>query len=242
MVGIPDIAWKITAIQYKMTRIDGTFVLKNSSTVQHFSGYDALMNLSMTGINANLSEFSITFQFTNGQTASVIIPNFDLTSIYKGTIKFPVVLDDLEPDSQTTGGTSGTSPVAPEENFIPKGFGFKQIGIADYNKVEQTIQGYIEGEVAHIENIMAREFKEKSTRRLSRREVTDTTSSETEREQLTDTSTADRFEMQSEVNKVIVNSKDFSGGVNAIYKFKDMFILNANANYATNNSKEESIC
>lgn len=239
MVGIPDVSWKITAIQYKMTRNDGTFVLKSSSTVKHFTGYDALINLSMTGINADLSEFSITFQFTNGQTATVVIPNFVLTSIYKGTIQFPV-LEEFEEEEGNSTGSSGNSTIAPDETFIPTGFGIKQIGIADYNKVEQTIQGYVEGEVAHIENIMAREFKEKSTRRLSRREVTETTSSETEREQLTDTSTVNRFEMQSEVAKVIANSKDFSGGVNATYKFGDKFILNANANYATNNSKEES--
>ncbi|HEX8377694.1 MAG TPA: hypothetical protein VF602_07735 [Pedobacter sp.] len=237
MVGIPDASWKITAVQYTMTRNDDTFVVKNSSTVIHHTGYDALMNLSMSGISANLKELSITFQFTNGQTATVVVPNFVLTSIYKGMIKFPVL---AESEEEGTPGTPGSSTVDPEQHFIPTGFGLKQIGIADYNKVEQTIQGYVEGEVAHIENIMAREFKEKSTRRLSRREVTETSSSETEREQLTDTSTVDRFEMQSEVAKVIASSKDFSAGVTATYGDPKTFSMSASANFATNNSKEES--
>lgn len=239
MVGIPEALWKITAVQYKMTRLDDSVVLKNSSVVKHYIGYDAMLNLSMTGITNDLKELSITFQFTNGQTASVVIQNFALASVYKGTIKFPVPTE-LEGDVDSPSGSTGTSAVSPELSFIPTGFGMKQIGIADYNKVEQTIHGYVEGEVAHIENIMAREFKEKSTRKLSRREVTDTTSSETEREELTDTSTVDRFEMQSEVAKVIASSKDFSAGINTDYKFKGGFHIGTSANFATNNSKEES--
>jgi len=64
----------------------------------------------------------------------------------------------------------------PEEDstYTPTGFGVKQIGIADYLKVEQTVHCYVEGEVSHIENIMAREYKEKATRRLSRTEETTT--------------------------------------------------------------------
>lgn len=70
------------------------------------------------------------------------------------------------------------------------------MGIADYKKVEQTVQGYIEGDVAHIENIMAREYKEKATRKLRRSENTTSISSESEKEQLSDTTSTDRFEMQ----------------------------------------------
>ncbi|WP_139420859.1 hypothetical protein [Chryseobacterium mulctrae] len=61
------------------------------------------------------------------------------------------------------------TPATPIEisTFIPSGFGMKNIGVADYLKVEQSTYCYVEGDVAHIENIMAREYKERSTRRLN---------------------------------------------------------------------------
>ncbi|MBC8644514.1 hypothetical protein H9W95_11885 [Flavobacterium lindanitolerans] len=59
---------------------------------------------------------------------------------------------------------------------------------------------------------MAREYKEKATRRLRRSENTTTTSSESEREQLTDTTSTTRHEMQNEVAKIIQDNKDFTAG------------------------------
>ncbi|MDR6968493.1 hypothetical protein J2X31_002516 [Flavobacterium arsenatis] len=234
MLGLPDEDWKVTLVEYKMTKTNNTFIVKKSSQVEHYSGYDVMLDLSMGGIDENLKELSLTFQFLNGKTGTLKITNFDLNKVYNGKVVLPLEL-------LTTFPAIRNSTVAPEKHFIPSGFGVKNIGVAEYNKVEQSIQGYVEGEVAHIENIMAREFKEKSTRRLRRKEETQTLTSETEREQLTDTSTVDRFEMQSEVAKVIASSKDFNGGVNATYGNKAAnFEISAMANYASNNTKEES--
>ncbi|WP_294220553.1 hypothetical protein [uncultured Chryseobacterium sp.] len=127
--------------------------------------------------------------------------------------------------------------------FIPSGFGMKNIGITDYKRVEQSTYCYVEGEVAHIENIMAREYKERSTRRLKRSESQTTKSSESEKEKLTDTTSTERHEMQSEVAKILQESKDFAAnaGFNASWGAMDnKFGLSANASYATHNSKEES--
>lgn len=241
MVGIPDTLSRITAIQYDMTKLDNSIVHSSSTVVNHYTGYDAMVNLSMNGITANLKELLITIQLANGTIATIQIPNFALDSTYKNFLLFPNEISDvdiLEGDNDP--GTNST--VAPSTPFIPSGFGVKQIGIADYNKVEQSIHGYVEGEVAHIENVMAREFKEKSTRRLRRSEITETTSSETEREQLTDTTSVDRFEMQNEVAKVIANSKDFAAGVgfSASWGGGVKYGINSNANFATHNSNEQS--
>ena len=46
-------------------------------------------------------------------------------------------------------------------------FGIHNLGIQEYRRVEQTLCCYVPGEVSHIENVMAREFKEKSTRNLA---------------------------------------------------------------------------
>ncbi|UEQ75215.1 hypothetical protein [Chryseobacterium arthrosphaerae] len=157
-----------------------------------------------------------------------------VTKIYNLTGEGSICLKGK--DNQTT----------PEEDqpFIPSGFGMRNIGIADYRKVEQSTYCYVEGEVSHIENIMAKEYKEKSTRRLKRSESQTTRSTESEKEKLTDTTSTERNEMQSEISKVLQESKDFAAqaGFNASWggSASPRYMLNTAANYATHSSKEES--
>lgn len=145
-----------------------------------------------------------------------------------------------DPGTGTPPGNSNN----PNDVFIPSGFGMKNIGIADYRKVEQSTYCYVEGDVAHIENIMAREYKERATRRLKRSESQTTKSTESEKEKLTDTTSTERNEMQSEVSKILQESKDFAAqaGFNASWggSASPKYMLNTAANYATHNSKEES--
>lgn len=231
-IGIPDSSWNANTINYKLTRYDDTFVTSSSSIVTNSVRNTTFINMSMEGIDTDFKELSATVQFNNNEVMNLVVTDFEMDKSHFGWLS-----------QSNLGGGGDTNPggsVNPINSFIPSGFGVKQLGIADYNKVEQSIQGYVEGEVAHIENVMAREYKEKATRRLRKSEITETTSSETEREQLTDTSTTDRFEMQSEVAKVIANSKDFSGGVGVNYRPTNKLEISANANFATHNSKEES--
>lgn len=166
--------------------------------------------------------------FSNGRNTEIIVHNTQARACASGNFIFEVE-ENENPE------------IIDDENiFIPSGFGFKQIGIADYLKVEQSTHAYVEGEVANIENIMAREYREKSTRRLRRSENTTTTSSDTEREQLTDTTTANRYEMQNEISKMMQEASDFGAFTNASYSPTNSFSLNAGANYANHNSKEES--
>lgn len=231
-IGIQDASWNISNIVYKLTRYDNTFVTGYSDVIIRSSGVNIFPTLNMEGVNIDFKELSAVVQFENNQEMNLTVNNFVIGSVRKGFLY------------QTLLGTGGDinpgSTLNPINSFIPSGFGVKQLGIADYNKVEQSIQGYVEGEVAHIENVMAREYKEKATRRLRKSEITETTSSEREREQLTDTSTTDRFEMQSEVAKVVANSKDFSGFASVQGDYGKAITFQTGANFATHNSKEES--
>lgn len=239
---LPDTNWSVVNFDYTLERTDVNY----SNQGQQTYTLSKLGNrLYISNINIGdpaLSEdtkfvaFRGTITFSNGVEKTFNIPGFNLRQCNIGVLEGEIITDD--------NGDDTISEVPQEIPFVPSGFGVKQLGIADYNKVEQTTQGYIEGDVAHIENIMAREFKERSTRRLRRKENTLTTSSESEKEQLTDTTSTERFEMQNEVAKVIQDIKDFSAGANfnATYGLgKGSSIqLGANANYATHNSKEES--
>lgn len=161
--------------------------------------------------------------------------------IFKGdaalTLKQPVVTEPENPQNPTN-PTPTTNP-ANTEVFIPSGFGMKNIGVADYLKVEQSLQGYVEGEVAHIENVMARERREKATKKTSKSEITTIESSDSEKEQLRDTSSTERFEMQNEIAKAMQQTKDAHaeahvdgsyGGIN----------FGVSGGFATHNSKEEN--
>jgi hypothetical protein len=94
-------------------------------------------------------------------------------------------------------------------------YGVTNLGIADFRRVEQEVCCYVPGEVSHIENVMAREYKERSTRSLTSSEFTTEQTDERERENLTDTTSTERNEMQSEVASVLNEDQSQSYGGNA---------------------------
>ena len=126
------------------------------------------------------------------------------------------------------------------EPYVPSGFGVKQLGVADYKKVVQTVKCYEEGEVSHIENIMAREYREKSSRSFRQKENTTTSSTSSEHEKIKDTASTSRYEMQSELSKIAREDKNFAANAQATYKPIESTTITAGASYATNNSQEES--
>ena len=163
--------------------------------------------------------------------------------VFKGSAAFTP--KEIKADTGSGTGTtgSGTTTTTPVGSFIPSGFGMKNIGVTDYKKVEQSTYCYVEGDVAHIENIMAREYKERATRKLRRSENQTTKSTESEKEKLTDTTSTDRHEMQSEISKILQESKDFAAQAGFYAKWGKSPVeygVNVSANYATHNSKEES--
>ena len=157
------------------------------------------------------------------------IPNFIIFDGYSvhGKATYSIELAD---STDTTGTTL---------DYIPTGFGIKRLGIVDYRKVEQEICCYVPGEVSHIENVMAREYKERSTRRLRRSENTTTTTKEKETEKLTDTSSTERFEMNQEVSSIIAEDTHLGVNVNVTAEY-DPIKISAGADYANNTSTEES--
>lgn len=106
----------------------------------------------------------------------------------------------------------GTTAPQPEVNTTV--YGVSKLGIADFRRVEQEVCCYVPGEVSHIENVMAREYKERTTRSLVSSEITNEQTDERERENLTDTTTTERNEMQSEVSQVLNEDQALSFGAN----------------------------
>ncbi len=122
-------------------------------------------------------------------------------------------------------------------------YGVHNLGIQEFRRVEQTLCCYVPGEVSHIENVMAAEYKERSTRNLLRTEYTTEITSETEVEKLNDTTSTERNELSSEISKELQNDKSFdvSGSVSVSKKSKMIGNITANASTSYNNSTTSSL-
>jgi len=187
--------------------------------------YNNELPFSINSIVTGISGYVI---FTNGQTYTFEVSPFSLLSCSP--------LGKLEIKGGTdTGGNDNTD----DNSFIPNAFGYRQLGIADYKKVVSKICKYEVGEVAHIENVMARELREKSTTKFHQTQVIETESNEIETEKVTDTATTERFEMQTEVAKLMQEQKQFAAYADVKSSWGNT-TLDAGASYASNVSKEES--
>lgn len=165
--------------------------------------------------------FTATFELNNGQVYSV-------------------ALEGLTSNSNISGSAV---PSKSNPSTIDLHYGVNRIGVADYRRVEQELCCYVPGEVAHIENVMAREYKEKSTRSLSRSEFSTSFETERETEESLETTATSRNEMNSEVAAVIDEEKSknfgFSAGSSG-EKLELKFDANATADFSMGKSTSDS--
>jgi hypothetical protein len=229
---VPDASWDVSYISYNLTPNGSTTSIDGDYYVKSRTGNTIFLNdMHSPGVDFySIQDASLRVKivFSNGRVTEIFIPKIQARACSSGN--FFLEVEEGEPPVI----------IEDEDNFIPSGFGFKRLGVADYLKVEQSTHAYVEGEVANIENVMAREYREKSTRKLRRSENTTTSSSDSEREQLTDTTTANRYEMQNEISKMMQESTDLGAYANAQMKFSNAYTLGVGANYAHHGSKEES--
>ncbi|ALR31943.1 hypothetical protein ATE47_16100 [Chryseobacterium sp. IHB B 17019] len=169
--------------------------------------------------------------FNNGKQATVEYTDIIIGQPYTGIL----YAEEITVEDPENPGEGGGTPQP--GTFFPKHFGVKRLGIADYLKVVQSTHAYVAGEVTHIENVMAKEFKQKSTRKLRRSEIQTTTSKSTERETLSDTTSTTRNDMQSEVANILQQD------INAEAHFRyggGKKPFEVGGSFASHNSKETS--
>ena len=227
----------INSISYhgKIGSLDiSSSVIDNEATNNEIIVFDCFVNGLVPSSTASSIRLHGKLTLSNGVSLS-----FDNTILMPttGSGTMALLLSGNEP--------LGDEPEEPVEDpnasiFIPSGFGIKALGIADYRRVEQDICCYVPGEVSHIENIMAREYKKRGTRRLRRTEDTLTSEKQLEKENQTDTSSTDRYEMQQEVSDVI--RQDKSSGTNASLSgdIPHVGSFSTSTNFASNTSQEQS--
>lgn len=124
---------------------------------------------------------------------------------------------------------------------LPQGKGnIQPIGVADLKVLETSLYKYELGEIAHIENVLKGEKKERTFRDLNRTEETFTREEENYSEKVRDTQTTERFEMQKEVSNVVSQQSSFDAGVSVTASYGGMVSITAGMNYATASSQQQS--
>jgi len=179
-----------------------------------------------------INSLKIRIFFNNGEEANLELTNILLESPYTGILYTERIKQEIE--NPTEGGTTPKP-----ETFIPKHFGVKRLGIADYLKVEQSVHAYVPGEVSNIENVMASELRHKSSVSRDYSEITDTTSESIETEKISDTTKTERNEMQTEVAQELEKQQSITASTRFSYGTSKTF-FEIGANYANNTAQHDS--
>jgi hypothetical protein len=115
----------------------------------------------------------------------------------------------------------------------------KPSGVGEYNTVQQTLLRYEPGEIAHIENVLRGEYKDRVHRRLRR--IEEEITYEEERNTVTekDLQSTDRFELKQEASETIKEEHKADAGVTVKYDGPTVDV-EAKAGYTYTHAKEES--
>lgn len=188
---------------------DETFVVENLAQSEDngdtLYGYLESSEVTKTLIQTKIGKnFILTgeIQTSNGKTFTVALQGI-VRNMANGRIAHSTALESLDVE----GGDS------PQNTVIH--YGINRIGVADFRRVEQELCCYVPGEVSHIENILAKEYKERSTRNLISTEVTRETSTEREMEEISDTTSTSRHDMSNEISEVLNKDRSLNVGFNA---------------------------
>jgi hypothetical protein len=115
----------------------------------------------------------------------------------------------------------------------------RPLGIGDLKVVKQKLLAYLPGEVAHIENVLKGESKNREFRVLNRLETTLVESLETVEQHERDTQTTDRFELKKESESTIKEDMSVQAGLTVTGSYGPV-TMTAHGDFAYSTSKSES--
>lgn len=127
---------------------------------------------------------------------------------------------------------------APAGPALPAGgqFGIRALGVADLRVVRQVLVKYDKGELAHIENVLQGEERERYYSRLQRVDQGEYSWAESETEVTRDTASTERFEVGQYAFDYLREQRDSSTGINISATYGD---VNVNTSSYQNTSRSE---
>ncbi len=114
------------------------------------------------------------------------------------------------------------------------------LGIADLMIVEQELLRYDFGEIAHIENVLKSEVRSRTFTTKTTTEQTTLTETETTEEKVKDLTSTERFELQTQSEKVINENTSIEAGVTINASYGPSINATSNFNFTNSNAKQES--
>ena len=150
--------------------------------------------------------------------------------------------DDDDAEAGVPGACLLVNPDTPTgDTDLPSGVGrFQSLGVADLNVVRQRLIRYATGEVAHIENVMASETRDRTHRHLSRTEEFTSAIIETTNEQEHDLQTTSRYELQREISDDVVETSRTEAGMTVSGSYGMSVEFTANAGFASEKSSTKA--
>jgi len=112
-------------------------------------------------------------------------------------------------------------------------------GVGSLLKVRQQIKRYEASDISHVQNVMRSESRNRSTRRLRRTEETFLVEEENTSEEERNLQTTDRFEMKSEMERTLSNSREFSVGATVSAGYGPFVQVEASTEFGTSSSSEQ---
>ncbi|WP_119419665.1 hypothetical protein [Desertibaculum subflavum] len=149
-------------------------------------------------------------------------------SIGSSTMLRPVAtLATVPPGAAAPGGPSA-QPANPPSDQPPTTVGLHRPALLPLYVTRQQIKRYEGGEIAHIENVLRSEHKQRDTRRLRRIEETFTVEQERREEEERDQQSTAQLDIQQEVQSTISESVSKSFGVAVSAGYGPYFTVSAN--------------
>ncbi len=174
--------------------------------------------------------------------------NFEHLNRRIATMTQPQFFDFIPEEAKSIAGISAILSPGVRDRLVPGvriepatsiRSAIKPLGIGDLKIVKQELTGYKAGEIAHIENVLRGEYKERKHRVLDRSEELVTISQESEEETTRDTQTTERFELKKESEKTIQEQMSVQAGVTVSGSY-GMVSFSAYGDFAYNSSTQES--
>lgn len=126
-------------------------------------------------------------------------------------------------------------------NSVPNTHGsLAPVGIGDLLVVKQNLKRYEARELAHVENVLIGEYKERIHSRSRTTEETISIETEIKKEEERDQQTTERFELKTESSQVQKEDTSLKIGLALSGKYGPVVEFKASTDFALNTSKEEA--
>jgi hypothetical protein len=117
----------------------------------------------------------------------------------------------------------------------------KDVGVADLLVVKQHLKQYERVDIAHVENVLMGEKKNRTHRALERTEEIFTTEREVTQEKKTELETAERFELNRETAETVKRDQQFGFGLSLSGKYGPTVEFSSNLTASSTSSTEDSM-